>query len=116
MYRCSAVVVALGIASATTAAAEGYNLSYAQLLRDTGLLNEAYQYSLIWSGQGDEQAQIALIDALIEGLGTDPNPRAAVALLCSFDMDEFEKSKLLIRANLRLSTEAGYEPLKCQSS
>ena len=116
MYRCSAVVIALGIASATIAAAESYNPSYAQLLRDTGLLTEAYQYSLIWSGQGDEQAQMALIDALIEGLGTDPNPRAAVALLCSFDMDEFEKSKLLIRANLRLSTEAGYEPLKCQSS
>ena len=59
MYRCSAVVIALGIASATTAAAEGYNPNYAQLLRDTGLLTEAYQYSLIWSGQGDEQAQMA---------------------------------------------------------
>ena len=58
MYRCSAFVVALGIASASIAA-EGYNPNYAQLLRDTGLLTEAYQYNLIWSGQGDEQAQMA---------------------------------------------------------
>lgn len=58
MYRCSAVVVALGIANVSMAA-EGYNPSYAKLLRDTDLLTEAYQYSLIWSGQGDEQAQMA---------------------------------------------------------
>lgn len=115
MFRCSAVLTALAIANASMAS-EGYNLSYAQLLRDTGLLPEAYHYNLLWAGEGYEEAQIALVDALIEGLGTEPNPRAAIALLCSFDIDEFEKSKLLILANLRLSTEAGYEPLRCTAS
>jgi hypothetical protein len=114
MLMRSSLIFVLCLASATTAAAESYNPSYAQLLRDTGLLPEAYHYNLLWAGEGYEEAQIALVDALIEGLGTDPNPRAAVALLCSFDIHEFGKSKLLIRANLRLSTEAGYEPLKCQ--
>ena len=49
----------ISVVLATTAEAEGYNPSYVQLLRDTGLLTEAYQYNLIWSGQGDEQAQMA---------------------------------------------------------
>ena len=49
----------ISVVLATTAEAEGYNPSYAQLLPDTGLLTEAYQYSLIWSGQGDEQAPMA---------------------------------------------------------
>ena len=57
MLMRSSVFIALLLA--TTAAAEGYNPNYAQLLRDTGLDTEAYQYSLVWSGQGDEQAQMA---------------------------------------------------------
>lgn len=78
-----------------------------------GLEREAFQYALTWAGQYNSDAESAAANALIEGIGVEVNPKAAIAIVCrSRTMSDFDRRKFLIQANLRLVGETQL-PLRC---
>lgn len=109
------LVIALAFAlSASWARAENaYNADFVAELRSLGRGQEAFQYALVWAGNGDPDAEIEVMYSLLEGRGVVSDPIAAMAFACGpRQMDQFYVQKALVVGNLRLAG-TGVEILRC---
>ena len=103
----------LVIGSTTAIAEERYNANFTTELKSLGLEREAFLYALNWAGAGDPRAEYDVANSLVNGQGVEANPKAAIALACrSRMMPEYERSRLVMNANLRLA-DRNSEPIRC---
>ena len=94
---------ALAAAPTTVGAEPSFKPEFHQELQNIGLEKEAFLYALRWAADADPNAEYVVAYALLDGVGIDPDPVAAINFVCGpRSIDEFEVRKLLIRANLRL--------------
>lgn len=98
------VMAAVLVTSAAPAAAEPvYDAAYYEQLTELGLEREAFLYAFRWAGDGITEAEIAVAYALLDGIGVEENPMAAIVIACrSKDLSELELGKIIVKANLRL--------------
>jgi hypothetical protein len=99
------IVLAVALAAmATPVLAEpAYDPSFYIELSELGLEREAFLYAFRWAGDGITDAEIAVAYALLDGIGVEENPMAAIVIACrSNDFSEFELGKIIVKANLRL--------------
>jgi hypothetical protein len=92
-------------ALAVPAASEpSYNPAFYSELVALGLEREAFLYALRWAGDANSEAEHTVARALLDGIGVEENPMAAISIACrSRTFDEWERSKLVLQANLRLA-------------
>lgn len=106
---------ALSLSASYASAESAYSPNYFMQLTALGLEREAFQYALTWAGQYNSDAESAAANALIEGIGVEVNPKAAIAIVCrSRTMSDFDRRKFLIQANLRLAGQTEL-PISCSS-
>lgn len=92
-----------------------YSPNYFVQLSALGLEREAFLYALTWSAKNNVDAETAVANALIEGIGVEANPKAAIAVVCrSRAMSDFDRRKFLIQAHLRLAGQTEL-PIRCTS-
>ena len=104
---------ALAAAPTTGSAAPSFKPEFYQELQNIGLEQEAFLYALRWAADADPYAEYVVAYALLDGVGIDPDPVAAINFVCGpRSIDEIEVHKLMIRANLRL-VGSGLEKMKC---
>jgi hypothetical protein len=104
------------IFSSHAAAEISYNPNFYTQLSELGLEHEAFMYALAWAGAYNSDAETTVANALLDGIGVEANPKAAIAIVCrSLSMQEFERRKILIQANLRLVGKTN-TPLRCEAS
>ena len=99
------IVLAVALAAmATPVLAEpAYDAAYYDQLTGLGLEREAFLYAFRWAGDGITDAEIVVAYALLDGIGVEENPMAAIVIACrSDDFSEFELGKIIVKANLRL--------------
>jgi hypothetical protein len=110
------ILLAALLLSASHAASENaYSPNYFIQLSALGLEREAFLYALTWAGKYNTDAETAAANALIEGIGVEVNPEAAIAIVCrSKTMPEFDRRKVLVQANLRLVGQTEL-PIRCNS-
>ena len=107
------IAAALSLSASHAASENAYSPNYFLQLSALGLEREAFLYALTWAGQSNSDAETAAANALIEGIGVEASPKAAIAIVCrSRAMSDFDKRKFLIQANLRLVGETEL-PLRC---
>jgi hypothetical protein len=100
------IVLAVALAAmATPVLAEpAYDAAYYDQLTGLGLEREVFLYALRWAGDANSEAELAVARALLDGIGVEENPMAAISIACrSRTFDEWERSKLVLQANLRLA-------------
>ena len=106
----------LVIGATSAAAKEKYNTGFMAELKSLGLEREAFLYALNWAGAGHSLAERHVVEALIDGKGVEPNPKAAIALACrSQIMAEYDRHRLVLFANLRL-TNGDTDPVQCEKN
>jgi len=109
------IAAVLSLSASHAASEHAYSPNYFIQLSELGLEREAFLYALTWAGQYDSDAEMAAVNALIEGIGVEVNPEAAITIVCrSQTMPEFDRRKFLIQANLRLVGQTEL-PLECAS-
>lgn len=95
--------VAFALFAMPVSAEQTYSPAFYREMQKLGLEREAFLYALQWAANEDPQAEISVANALLDGLGVDPDPVAAITFVCgSRSIDETEVRKLLIRVNLRV--------------
>jgi hypothetical protein len=98
------MAVALAAFAVPAASEPSYSPVFYKDLIVLGLEREAFLYALRWAGDANSEAELAVVRALLDGIGVEENPMAAVAMACrSSKIDEWERSKLILQANLRLA-------------
>lgn len=109
------IAAALSLSASHATSDSVYSPNYFMQLSAIGLEREAFLYALTWSAKNNVDAETAVANALIEGIGVEANPKAAVAVVCrSRAMSDFERRKFLIQANMRLVGKTEL-PLRCAS-
>jgi len=94
---------ALAAAPTTVSAEPSFRAEFHQELQNIGLEKEAFLYALRWAADADPHAEYVVAYALLDGVGVESDPVAAINFVCGpRSIDEFEVRKLLISANLRL--------------
>ena len=107
------LAVALSFLASHASAENAFNPEFVDELRSLGLEEQAFQYSLIWAGSGDPDAEFELALSLLDGRGTAENPMAAMHFACgSRAMRDFYVEKILIQGNMRLAG-TGAEIFRC---
>ena len=72
-------------------------------------------YALGLAGDADHYAETVVAYALVDGIGVDANPLAAITIACqSVQIDDFERRKILVIANMRLAGISDV-PARCAS-
>ena len=105
--------VALAAAPTTVGAEPSFRAEFHQELQNIGLEQEAFLYALQWAADADPHAEYVVAYALLDGVGIESDPVAAIKFVCGpRSITEIEVQKLLIRANLRL-VGSGLEKMKC---
>lgn len=109
------IALTLVLTSSSLLAEQQYDPSFTLKLRSLSLEREAFLYALNWAGSGSSRAEYEVAESMINGLGILANPRAALVFACkSTVMSEYEVSRLVLIANLRLITE-DYVAETCQN-
>ena len=109
------IAAALSLSASHAASENAYSPNYFLQLTALGLEREAFQYALTWAGQYNSDAESAAASALIEGIGVEVNPKAAIAIVCrSRTISDFDRRKFMIQANLRLAGQTEL-PISCSS-
>lgn len=94
---------ALAAVTTSVSAETSFKPEFYQELQNIGLEQEAFLYALRWAADADPHAEYLVANSLLDGVGIDPDPVAAINFVCGpRSIDEIEVRKLLIRANLRL--------------
>ena len=92
-----------------------YNAAFYSELIALDLEREAFLYALRWAGDANSEAELTVAQALLDGIGVEENPMAAIAFVCrSRTLDEWHRSKLVVQANFRLIGEVD-GPVKCSN-
>ena len=80
-----------------------FNRGFMSELQAMGLEHEAVLYALRWAANYDPDAEIVVVNALIDGAGVDAKPLAAIQFVCGDRaMSANERHKLIIKATLGL--------------
>ena len=109
------IAAALSLSASQATSESVYSPSYFMQLTALGLEREAFQYALTWAGHYNSDAESAAANALIEGIGVEVNPKAAIAIVCrSRTISDFDRRKFMIQANLRLAGQTEL-PIRCSS-
>ena len=109
------IAAALSLSASHATSESVYSPNYFMQLSALGLEREAFLYALTWSAKNNVDAETAVANALIEGIGVESNPKAAIAVVCrSRAMSDFDRRKFLIQANMRLVGKTEL-PLRCAS-
>ena len=105
----------LAVCAVPVAAEPSYNHDFYLQLSSTGLEREAFLYALGWAGDADPYAETVVAYALMDGIGVEANPVAAITIACqSVNIDDFERRKILVIANMRLAGVTDV-PARCTS-
>lgn len=84
-----------------------FNQRFMSELQAMGLEHEAFLYALRWAADYDADAEIVVANALIDGVGVDANPLAAIQFVCGDRaMSAYDRRKLVIKANMRMAGES----------
>ena len=109
------MAVALAAMATPVLAEPAYDAAYYEQLTGLGLEREAFLYAFRWASDGITDAEIAVAYALLDGIGVEENPMAAVVIACrSNDITEFEQRKIIIKANLRM-TDKVIGTVRCEN-
>ena len=101
------IAAAFAALAAPAASEPSYNPAFYSELIALGLEREAFIYALRWAGDANSEAEHTVARALLDGIGVEENPKAAVAIACrSRKIEEWEVHKILLQANLRLMGKA----------
>ena len=110
------VAAVLAVCVVPVAAEPSYNHDFYLQLSNTGLEREAFLYALGWAGDADPYAENVVAYALVDGIGVEANPLAAITIACqSVQIDDFERRKILVIANMRLAGISD-DPARCTSA
>lgn len=97
------VVALIALAPSLASAQQKYNADFVTELHSLGLHEAAFDYALIWVGNGDPEAEFEIASLILEGIGTTADPIAAIHFACGDrQMSNYEVDKIVIKANLRL--------------
>lgn len=100
------MAAALAALAVPALAEPAYNPTFYSELIALGLEREAFLYALRWAGDANSEAELAVARALLDGIGVEENPIAAIAIVCrSRTLDERDRSRLVVHANMRLIGE-----------
>ena len=103
----------LAACAGPVAAEPSYNHDFYLQLSNTGLEREAFLYALGWAGDADPYAETVVAYALVDGISVEANPLAAITIACqSVHIDDFERRKILVIANMRLAG-INDDPARC---
>ena len=109
------VAAVLAVCVVPVAAEPSYNHDFYLQLSNTGLEREAFLYALGWAGDADPYAENVVAYALVDCIGVDANPLAAINIACqSVQIDDFERRKILVIANMRMAGVTDV-PARCTS-
>ena len=113
----SCLVVAIVALSGGAALADAaFNPEFYRFLKDRGLEEQAFNYAVTWAGSADGEAETAVAYALLDGVGVEANPRAAIEIACrSASMDDFDVGVILVQGNLRLASK-DFRPIRCEGN
>jgi hypothetical protein len=94
----------VAVTALPVAAEPSYNHDFYVQLSTAGLEREAFIYALGWAGDADPDAETVVAYALLDGIGVEANPLAAITIACkSVQIDDFERRKIFVTANMRLA-------------
>lgn len=107
------MAAAFAVVAVPAASEPSYNATFYSELIAIGLEREAFLYALRWAGDANSEAELEVAQALLNGIGVEENPIAAIAIVCrSRTLDEWDRSRLVVQANMRLIGEVD-GPVKC---
>jgi hypothetical protein len=76
------MAVAFAALAAPAVAEPAYDPSFYNQLSALGLEREAFLYAFRWASDGITDAEIAVAYALLDGIGVEENPIAAIVIAC----------------------------------